>query len=120
MHLLKLCSLILLSIGLMVAGTLHLTRPAPFKRIVPPSLPAPGLLVAISGVAELLLGIALLVPRLSHLAAWGCICLFVAVFPANIFLFQHQELLPAPPILHLARLPLQGVLILWAYWHTRP
>jgi uncharacterized membrane protein len=54
------------------------------------------------------------------LAAWGIFLLLIAVFPANIYLYQHQELLSAPPILHLLRLPLQGVFLLWAYWHTRP
>jgi uncharacterized membrane protein len=43
----------------------------------------------------------------------------IAVFPANLYAYQHQELIPAPPIVHLLRLPLQGILILWAYWHTR-
>jgi uncharacterized membrane protein len=45
----------------------------------------------------------------------------VAIFPANIYVYQHQELFPGiPPIAHLLRLPLQAVLILWAYWYTRP
>jgi uncharacterized membrane protein len=34
-------------------------------------------------------------------------------------LYQHQEILPASPTLHLLRLPLQGVLILWAWAYTR-
>jgi uncharacterized membrane protein len=53
------------------------------------------------------------------LAAWGIIALLIAVFPANIYVYQHQDVLPAPPILHFLRLPLQGVFILWAYWHTK-
>ena len=47
------------------------------------------------------------------------VALLIAIFPANIYLFQHQEILPAPPILHLLRLPLQGLLILWAFAYTR-
>jgi uncharacterized membrane protein len=69
---------------------------------------------------EVLLGVALLIPRLRRVAAWGVIALLIAVFPANIYAFQHQELLPAPPLVHLLRLPLQGVFIVWAWWHTRP
>jgi uncharacterized membrane protein len=61
-----------------------------------------------------------LVPRVSRLAAWGIFALLIAVFPANIYLFQNQEILPAPPVVHLLRLPLQGLFLLWAYWHTRP
>jgi uncharacterized membrane protein len=44
------------------------------------------------------LGVLLLVPRFSKMAAWGIIALLIAVFPANIYLFQHQELLPASPV----------------------
>ena len=76
-------------------------------------------LVLISGAFEILLGIFLLIPRLSRVAAFGIIALMLAVFPANIYLFQHQEILPAPPLVHLLRLPMQAVFILWAYWHTR-
>jgi len=65
-----------------------------------------------------LLGILLLIPRTSRLAAWGIIALLIAVFPANVHLYLHQEILPAPPILHLLRLPLQVLLILWAYSFT--
>lgn len=41
------------------------------------------------------------------------------VFPANIYVYQHQEIIPASHSVHFLRLVLQGVLILWAYWHTR-
>ena len=53
------------------------------------------------------------------MAAWGIVALLIAVFPANVYLYQHQDILPASPSVHLLRLPLQGVFILWAYWHTR-
>ena len=76
-------------------------------------------LVILSGVFEIFLGLLLLVPRCSRLAALGIIALLIAVFPANIYLYQHEDILPASPIIHLLRLPLQGVVILWAFWHTR-
>jgi len=47
------------------------------------------------------------------------IALLIAVFPANLYLYQHQEILPPSPLVHLPRLPLQGVFVLWVYWHTR-
>ena len=61
----------------------------------------------------------LLVPQASRFAAWGIVALLIAVFPANIHLYQNQDLMPASPFIHLLRLPLQGVFILWAFWHTR-
>jgi uncharacterized membrane protein len=56
--------------------------------------------VLISGVFEIALGALLLVPQISWLAAWGLIALLIAVFPANIYLYQHQEILPSisPPL----------------------
>lgn len=109
----------LLAILMIGAGTMHFANPEFFVKIVPPALPSPLGVVYLSGFFELLLGVLLLVPKSSRLAAWGIIALLIAVFPANIYAYQHQELIPAPPLLHLLRLPLQGVLILWAYWHTR-
>jgi uncharacterized membrane protein len=77
--------------------------------------------VYVSGVFEIALGAMLLVRKWARLAGWGLIFLLIAVFPANIYVYQHQDLFPGlSPVLHLMRLPLQGVLILWAYWYTRP
>ena len=110
----------LLAIFMIVAGTMHFVNPDFFLKIMPPYLPFHKELVLVSGICEILLGILLLIPKCSHLAAWGIIALLVAVFPANIYLYQHQEMLPASPLIHLLRLPLQGVFILWSYWHTKP
>jgi len=109
----------LLALLLIAAGTMHFIRSEMFVQIVPPYLPLHRELVYLSGVFEIALGLLLLVPRFSRFAAWGIVALLIAVFPANIYLYQHQDLLPAPPLLHLLRLPLQGILVLWAYWHTR-
>ncbi|QDU31691.1 hypothetical protein ETAA8_68510 [Anatilimnocola aggregata] len=46
--------------------------------------------------------------------------MLIAVFTSNIYLYHHQELLSASPVVHFLRLPLQAVFFLWAYWHTRP
>jgi len=119
MHPLKVTSKYLLAIFMIGAGTTHLVNPGFFLKIIPPYLPLHNELVFLSGIFEILLGGLLLMPWFSQLAAWGIMILLIAVFPANIYLYQHQEILPAPPIIHLLRLPLQGVFILWAYWHTR-
>lgn len=101
------------------AGVGHFVATDFFLKIMPPYLPFHLSLVLVSGVIEILLGILLLVPRYSRLAAWGIIALLIAVFPANIHVYQHQELFPLPWFVHLLRLPLQGVLILWAFAYTR-
>lgn len=116
----KTVSKYVLAVFLIGAGVLHFVFPGFYQRIMPPYLPFHAELVAISGVCEIVLGVLLLIPKWSRWAAWGIIALLIAVFPANIYVFQHQDKFPAPPAAHLFRLFLQGVFILWAYWHTRP
>lgn len=117
---LKKFSQYLLAAFMIFAGVMHFVRPELYVQIMPPYLPYHLELVYLSGIFEAGLGVLLLVPQFTRLAAWGIIALLIAVFPANIYLYQHQELLPASPTLHFIRLPLQAVFILWAFWHTRP
>lgn len=116
----KRVSLIVLATLMTLAGVMHFVNPEFYLKIMPDYLPWHHELVWLSGVFEVALGLALFIPGLRRAAAWGMIALLIAVFPANIYAFQHQDLLPAPPLVHLLRLPLQGLFILWAYWHTRP
>lgn len=116
----KTASKYLLAFFMVIAGVMHFVRPQFYMKIMPPYLPFHLELVYLSGFFEVAFGVLLLVPKFSRFAAWGIFALLIAVFPANIYLYQNQELLPASPIVHLLRLPLQGVFLLWAYWHTRP
>lgn len=120
MNRLKTTSKYVLAILMIFAGTMHFANPAFFLKIMPPYIPLHKELVLLSGAFEIVLGVLLLIPKCSSLAAWGVVALLIAVFPANIYLYQHQEILPASPTIHLLRLLLQGVLVLWAFWHTRP
>ena len=104
----------------LIAGVGHFTSTAFFQKIVPPSLPYPKEIVFLSGASEIALGTLLLIPKTSKPAAWGLIALLIAVFPANIYMYHHREMFPFPPIVLLIRLPLQALLILWAYVYTRP
>jgi uncharacterized membrane protein len=102
------------------AGANHFVNPGFYLRMMPAYLPWHSELVAVSGVAEMALGALLLVPRFQVVAAWGLIALLIAVFPANLNMALHPEQFAtvSPTVLWL-RLPLQGVLIAWAYWYTR-
>ena len=103
-----------------LAGLNHFRDPAFYINIMPPYLPWHSELVAISGVAEVALGVMMLFRRWAALAGWGLIALLVAVFPANVHMAMHPELYPSiPPAVLWLRLPLQGVLIGWAYFYTR-
>lgn len=81
----------------------------------------PRALVFVSGVFEILGGIGLLYPFSRSFSAWGLIALFIAVFPANVNMAVNRiGFGRKPPATWLlwARLPLQGVLIGWAYAYT--
>ena len=122
---LKRFSLGLLAIFYTVAGILHFVKPENYLKIMPPYLPAPLALVLVSGAAEFALGVGVLFPRTRRLAAWGIIALLIAVFPANLYLYQHAvesagtAYAVSLPVLYW-RLWLQAVFIAWAYVHTRP
>lgn len=121
-HLRKEILRVILSVSLIVVGSFHFITPIPFVRIVPQALPHPLALVYISGFFEILGAIGLLIPWVSQAAAWGLIALFIAVFPANINMAVNEiaiEGVPHIPLLYWARLPLQAVLIAWAWWYTR-
>lgn len=115
-------SKLFLAVFFVCAGLMHFVVPDAYIRIVPPAFPAPNLLVELSGIAEILGGIGLLVGFTQRAAAWGLVLLLVAVFPANIYMaVSHVR---GPGILGQSwaqwlRLPLQIPLILWALCYTR-
>jgi uncharacterized membrane protein len=113
--------------GYVVAGILHFVVPELYVQIVPPVFPAALALVYLSGLAEIAVGVGLLIPRTRQHAAWATIALLVAIFPANVYMATHGVVIEGFPgggdpssVVRWGRLPLQGVLILWAFWYTRP
>jgi uncharacterized membrane protein len=66
------------------AGVSHFAKPDFFEAIVPDWFPNARLTNQVSGAAELVLGLGLLVPKTRRLSAYGLIALLVIVFPANI------------------------------------
>ncbi|POG54298.1 DoxX family protein [Haloferax marisrubri] len=110
-----------------LAGVMHFVVPNAYAQVVPPVFPAALALVYVSGVAEILLGVGVVFRRTQRIAAWGLIALLVAVFPANVYMATSDIVLegvpaalrePSDAALWL-RLPLQGVLVAWAWWYTR-
>jgi uncharacterized membrane protein len=105
------------------AGVMHFVRPDFYAPMMPPYLPAHLALIYLSGLAEVVLGLAVLLPATRPLAAWGLILLLIAIFPANIHIalnnvpvFGAKE---GAGIWNFVRLPVQGLLIAWAWWYTR-
>lgn len=102
-----------------VAGVNHFVDPSFYLKMMPPYLPAHEALNYISGAAEIVLGIALMVPKTQRMAAWGLIALLIAVFPANLYMAQNPELFGISADALYVRLPMQLVLIYFAWRFTR-
>ena len=102
------------------AGVNHFVNAELYVSIMPPYVPWHLAMVYISGVAEIALGIGVLVPATRRLAAWGLIALLVAVFPANLHMaLAEPGTYDVPAAALWIRLPVQGLLAAWAWWYTR-
>lgn len=116
----KKISLYLMALLYTAAGINHFVHPEFYIKIMPPWLPAHKELVFISGVFEVVLGLLLFFPATRRLAAWGIILLLIAVFPANIQMMLDYKAENNPKLwIAILRLPLQPVLIWWAYLYTK-
>ncbi len=110
---------VLLAAVMAYAGVAHFRSPAPFVSIVPNYLPYPLLLVYISGFFEVAGAVGLVIPKLRRWAAIGLVALYIAVFPANINMAVHNIPIGGHSFAGWElwlRLPLQLVLIAWAWW----
>ncbi|MBA2764439.1 MAG: DoxX family protein [Thermoleophilaceae bacterium] len=108
------------------AGVMHFVIPRTYEAIMPPYLPAHHELVLISGIAEIVGGLAVIPPSTRSFARWWLIALLIAVFPANLHLainpgdvkgFDPDRI---PEWLLWARLPGQLLFIYWVWRATRP
>jgi len=102
------------------AGINHFVFPPMYMKIMPPWVPLHSLMVKVTGVLEVAFAILLIPPETRHAGAWLLIALLVAIFPANVQMaikFRRKQ----NKYLWLAytRLPLQAVLIWWAWLYTK-
>jgi uncharacterized membrane protein len=114
-------SRVLLGIAFMGAGVNHFLMPSAYERIVPPSLKGQARgVVALSGAAELVGGLGVLLPRTRRPAGLGLIALLLAVFPANLYMAREPEHFHKIPRWALyGRLPLQPLMMWWAWRATQ-
>ncbi len=103
------------------AGINHFVMPRTYERIVPPQLRGNARrVVQLSGVAEIAGGVGVLVPSTRRLSGIGLIMLLAAVFPANVYMAREPERFRGIPRWALyGRLPLQPLMMLWAWRATR-
>jgi uncharacterized membrane protein len=109
---------LIVAVVFVIAGVLHFVIAPFYLAMMPPWLPAHLLLVQVSGVAEILLGLGVLVDRTRVIAGWGLIALLIAVFPANVQMLLNAVASHAGAlslVLLTLRLPLQWVIGRWVY-----
>ncbi|MFM5884837.1 MAG: DoxX family protein [Novosphingobium sp.] len=106
-----------LALFYLLAGVIHLADPAPFLTIMPPWVPQPEAVVALTGIAELAGAAGLLQPwsaPLRRAAGWGLALYALCVWPANLQHMLNDQ--GAHLAYHLPRLAFQPVLIWLALW----
>ncbi len=103
------------------AGVNHFVNPRFYEAIVPPPLTDQAkLVVQASGVAEVIGGVGVLLPFARRLSGLWLVALLAAVFPANLHMaLSPEKFKQIPRWALLARLPLQPLMMLWAWKATR-
>ena len=87
---------------------------------MPPWLPWHKEIVFISGVAEILCALLLLSPKTRRFGAYCTIGLLIVIFPANLqMLIDYYRAANAMLWIAIIRLPIQLILIWWAYSFTK-
>jgi uncharacterized membrane protein len=103
------------------AGVNHFAMPRAYERMVPPRLQGDAAqVVQLSGLAEILGGLGVLVPRTRRAGGLWLIAVLAAVFPANLYMARTPERFRRIPRWALyGRLPLQPLMMWWAWRATR-
>lgn len=111
-----------LAIAMTFAGASHLFLAPPFIQHLPTWVPLRAEIVLVSGLVEIALGIALLLPAPTRRRVGVVLALYLlAVFPGNVFVAVFDVEVDGQPggVYPWLRLPLQLLFIAWALWSTR-
>ena len=110
----------LLGLLFIMGGIAHFTKVEFYLKAMPSYLPFHEIIVYTSGVFEIVLGLLLIINKTTRKAAFGIILLLIAVFPANVNMYlNHADFPDMSETSLLIRLPIQLVLIAWAYIYTK-
>jgi len=112
--------LYLMALIYVIAGLMHFIHPKMYLRILPGYLPGHKLLVIISGFAEIILGIAICFSATKNIAIYFIIAMLTFFLPAHFhMLFNKKAGMGISKWILVARIPLQFVLMFWAFWYLR-
>jgi len=98
-----------------IAGTMHFVRPKMYMRILPGYLPGHKFLVNFSGIAEIILGLALCFSQTQIIAVYAIIIMLTFFLPVHFhMLFGKNASMGLPKWILILRIPLQFALMFWA------
>lgn len=102
------------------AGLMHFIRPKAYMRIMPRYLPSHKTLVYSSGLAEILLGVALCFQPSKDWAIYGIIVMLTLFLLVHFYMLSGKKAAAGiPRWLLVLRIPLQFGLMYWAYWYLQ-
>lgn len=108
--------LVLMACLYLLAGVLHFIYPRVYLKIIPPWIPGPKPLVYLSGLLEIAFGAALFFPATRETGLYGILALLFVFIPVHIHMLRDRRAAMGLPAWFLAlRIPLQGLLIYWAF-----
>lgn len=112
--------LYLMAFMYMVAGIFHFINLKVYMSIMPRYLPAHRLLVYLSGLAEIVLGVALCFPASKDAAIYGIILMLLVFLLVHFYMLSSEKAgAGIPKWLLVLRIPLQFFLIWWAWFYLK-
>ena len=100
------------------AGLMHFIKPKAYIKVMPNYFKHKAFLVYLSGVAEIVLGIALFFELIKDFAIYGIVLLLLIFLTVHINMLKgEREAMGIPKIILILRIPLQFLLIWWALYY---
>ena len=110
--------LYLMAAAYIIAGIMHFIKPMMYMRILPGYLPGHKFLVSLTGFLEIILGIALCFTQSKSIAVYSIIVMLVFFLPVHFhMLFGKNASMGVPKWILVLRIPLQFVLMYWAFMY---
>ena len=114
----KLLLTLLFGVLLIFAGFNHFLNPEMYAPFIPDFMPKVTVNYLV-GIVEVVLGVGVLIPRFRYPAALGILLLMLAFLPLHVWdVFREHPAIGSHQVA-LIRLPIQFVLIAWAWFISR-
>ncbi|WKB82020.1 DoxX family protein [Cellulophaga omnivescoria] len=112
--------LYLMALLYIIAGIMHFIKPKMYTRIMPMYLPKHLLLVYISGILEVVIGTGLVYTYTKNLAIYALIAMLAVFLLVHFYMLSSKKAAAGIPMyILILRIPLQFVLMYWAYYYLQ-